>query len=364
MMGSTTRRQEMESEQYLEVIDALEKHREEAEKKEEKLKKQLSKMRHKMKQMGSIVHEQQVQMDLQSTKIEKLELLVSKLMETTTSLSRSSSFSAKQRQPPTTQIKKQTTSKEKKKKKFASVNRYSTQQLESLNSLDDEDDEDSFAAHPFANNHTKRRRSRVRMQQLHSARQKPHFFQGSKIVNSKQQATLNKFYGIMNQQWKLLFRASQNGWSARQFHAHCDNRGPTYILIATNNRSIFGGYCPVPMCSPPSGSEQTDYHPETFLFSLKNAYGHPPSEFRHGASSSPIVSVRHASNAFIHFGHQELQLPTNPNTRKCHSSLGTAFKNKHIKDEDTLSIYLAGANHFSCSEVEVWRPFVVDDASS
>ena len=39
----------------------------------------------------------------------------------------------------------------------------------------------------------------------------------------------------------LLYRASQNGWAASNFHSCCDNKGPTVTVIKSGNY-IFGGY--------------------------------------------------------------------------------------------------------------------------
>ena len=41
--------------------------------------------------------------------------------------------------------------------------------------------------------------------------------------------------------WNLCYRASRDGWSAKDFHKHCDNKGPTVILVKAND-CIFGGY--------------------------------------------------------------------------------------------------------------------------
>ena len=41
--------------------------------------------------------------------------------------------------------------------------------------------------------------------------------------------------------WNLCYRASRDGWSAQDFHKHCDNKGPTVVLVKANN-CIFGGY--------------------------------------------------------------------------------------------------------------------------
>jgi hypothetical protein len=41
--------------------------------------------------------------------------------------------------------------------------------------------------------------------------------------------------------WNLCYRASRDGWAGQDFHRHCDNKGPTVVLIKVNNY-IFGGY--------------------------------------------------------------------------------------------------------------------------
>eukprot|EP01084_Bolivina_argentea_P310008 536307_1 len=41
---------------------------------------------------------------------------------------------------------------------------------------------------------------------------------------------------------KLLFRASEHNFSAKQFHKFCDNKGPTLVIIESNYGHVFGGY--------------------------------------------------------------------------------------------------------------------------
>jgi hypothetical protein len=43
-------------------------------------------------------------------------------------------------------------------------------------------------------------------------------------------------------QFKLLYRGSENEFSAKRFHELCDNHGPTICLIKSNFGNIFGGY--------------------------------------------------------------------------------------------------------------------------
>ena len=41
--------------------------------------------------------------------------------------------------------------------------------------------------------------------------------------------------------WKLCWRATQDGWSARTFHANCDGKAPTVTIVKAKG-NIFGGF--------------------------------------------------------------------------------------------------------------------------
>ena len=41
--------------------------------------------------------------------------------------------------------------------------------------------------------------------------------------------------------WNLCYRASRDGWRTQDFHRHCDNKGPTVVLVKAND-CTFGGY--------------------------------------------------------------------------------------------------------------------------
>ena len=42
--------------------------------------------------------------------------------------------------------------------------------------------------------------------------------------------------------WKLLYRASEHGYSAESFHEYCDDKGPTLTIIKSTDNWIFGCY--------------------------------------------------------------------------------------------------------------------------
>jgi len=64
----------------------------------------------------------------------------------------------------------------------------------------------------------------------------------------------------------LIFKASdpRNMFKSTQFHAVCDNRGPTLSVIRSTNGSIFGGYFGGPFAGTKFGYKTAD---EAFVFS-------------------------------------------------------------------------------------------------
>ena len=42
-------------------------------------------------------------------------------------------------------------------------------------------------------------------------------------------------------EWRLLFRASRDGFAGQTFHSKCDNKGPT-ITVVKSGANIFGGF--------------------------------------------------------------------------------------------------------------------------
>jgi hypothetical protein len=68
-------------------------------------------------------------------------------------------------------------------------------------------------------------------------------------------------------EFELLYRGTENGKSAKNFHEKCDNKGPTISLIRTLDGSKFGGFtdlCWESINSYKTGKRQHN----TFLFSL------------------------------------------------------------------------------------------------
>ena len=52
---------------------------------------------------------------------------------------------------------------------------------------------------------------------------------------------LSEFRG----EWCLLYRATRDGFEAANFHANCDDKGPTVTIVKSGN-NIFGGFTEMP----------------------------------------------------------------------------------------------------------------------
>jgi len=74
---------------------------------------------------------------------------------------------------------------------------------------------------------------------------------------------------------QLLYKATKHGFSGDAFHQHCDNRGPTLVLIQSSEGWLFGGYAPVAWQSSDNYLPSSD----AFLFTLTNPNETSPTKF-------------------------------------------------------------------------------------
>ena len=63
----------------------------------------------------------------------------------------------------------------------------------------------------------------------------------TQLVNQQYDAKLREWIGN-DYQWRLIYRASEHGYTASSFHECCNDKGPTLIVIKSSGGWIFGGY--------------------------------------------------------------------------------------------------------------------------
>ena len=65
----------------------------------------------------------------------------------------------------------------------------------------------------------------------------------SKILSGKEKVQLMKFIPKgAKSKWKLIYRASINGFSGSTFHSICNGKSPTVVVVHTTLNYVFGGY--------------------------------------------------------------------------------------------------------------------------
>ena len=69
-----------------------------------------------------------------------------------------------------------------------------------------------------------------------------------------------------NVDFSLIFRMSENGTKAEDFHKYCDNKGPSLVIIKTKTDRIFGGFTPLDWTK--KGELSYDEPFQTFIFSI------------------------------------------------------------------------------------------------
>ncbi len=67
------------------------------------------------------------------------------------------------------------------------------------------------------------------------------FLPDTQIVSQQYDDKLREWLGN-DYKWRLIYRASEHGYTAKSFHDYCDNKGPTLIVIKSSGGWIFGGY--------------------------------------------------------------------------------------------------------------------------
>ena len=68
-----------------------------------------------------------------------------------------------------------------------------------------------------------------------------HFEESEILTNEEHRRTLKGWLPPPDGKWRLLFRASRDGFAVQTFHYKCDNKGPTVTIVKSGN-NIFGGF--------------------------------------------------------------------------------------------------------------------------
>ena len=171
------------------------------------------------------------------------------------------------------------------------------------------------------------------------------------LCNAKTKYDLFDLCDLGGKQFKLLYRASRDGFEASSFHAKCNNQARTLTIIETNNGYIFGGYTSVAWDS--SNGYKDD--PRAFIFTLENVRSTPLLiPVKAGTYNSINCTATYGSTFG---GGHDIHIANNSNTTTdSYSNLGHSYDFKLFANGSTeAKSFLAGSYSFQTSEIEVFQ---------
>lgn len=164
--------------------------------------------------------------------------------------------------------------------------------------------------------------------------------QGTTLLNPQQQKTVFEWIG--KKKTELLYRATRDGFDASIFHNKCDNKGPTIVIIKSQNNYLFGGYAATHWDQ--SGTYKTAAG--CFLFTLTNSHNIPPTRFMPKATQHMFCNAGYGPT----FGGHDLYVQSNANASNgSFTSLGQTYTDSTGLGQSLFT----GAYAFMAAEIEV-----------
>jgi hypothetical protein len=157
----------------------------------------------------------------------------------------------------------------------------------------------------------------------------------------------------MYQNWSLVYRASQDGFEASQFHSKCDDKPNTLIIVKSVNGNIFGGYTEQSW-SFNSGNYRHDLN--SFIFSLNNINNNNNQRFKLKWSKNNY-SIYCANNCGPTFGAgNDLHIADKSNSNTdSYSNIGKSYTHSNlVYGSNEARTFLAGSFNFQVEEIEVF----------
>jgi len=172
------------------------------------------------------------------------------------------------------------------------------------------------------------------------------------LISEKKTKELNVLCEFpVYQRWNLIYRASQDGFQASDFHSKCDEKPNTLVIIKSTNDKIFGGYTERSWSGASISVDKPDSN--AFIFSLTNKENRPLK-----IKCSPNNGIRCNDTHGPIFGGQagssDLVIANNSNkNNESFSNLGHYYTHPELNPNEASS-FLAGSYNFRVSEIEVY----------
>jgi hypothetical protein len=167
----------------------------------------------------------------------------------------------------------------------------------------------------------------------------------------------------INEKWKLLYRASEHGFLAKNFHTKCDHKTNTLTIIRSHMGYVFGGYAHAPWTSDENflfsfvSTSGVVKDKQAFLFSLINKENEP---IKMNILESEECKASHFSFSPKYgptFGAGDLVIADSANENE-HSflNLGRSFQHpRYTYGSNEAKSFLAGSPFFKVEEIEIFQ---------
>ena len=160
---------------------------------------------------------------------------------------------------------------------------------------------------------------------------------------------------IPKDKFKLLYRASRDGFGIDDFHSRCDGFANILIIFKASETSfIFGAFTSNSFESFQPSQYKLDTN--AFLFSLVNKLKRPTKMSIVTNQQEYAIYCNSRSGLVFGSGH-DISIGDNANMKAVSSSnLGQTYKHPHFaKGTTEAQSFLAGSQYFQLSEIEVYQ---------
>ena len=156
------------------------------------------------------------------------------------------------------------------------------------------------------------------------------------------------------ERFKLLYRASEHGFGANDFHSKCDDHINTLTILKANEY-IFGGFASTSWDS----TSQWKSDPNAYLFSLTNKENMPCKMNIKPNHSRFAIFCNSYYGPMFGDSNGDLCIASDANTNaNSHAELCRSFNHpKYIHGTDEAQSFLAGSFRFKVDEIEVYERY-------
>ena len=181
----------------------------------------------------------------------------------------------------------------------------------------------------------------------------------SEILTDNQSSELiNLCEFSSNNTFKLIYRATRDGFDSIDFHSKCDGHNNTLTIFkAMESSFIFGAYTSVAWESPPLFSGKCKSDPNAFLFSLTNKDNKPCKMNIDPNRIQNAIYCWSKCGPTFGFASPDIYIKSNANLKnESYSCLGNTYKHpQYDKGTNETQSFLAGSYLFQLSEIEVYQ---------